>query len=598
MTVEEYISLYTSRIKEALRAKGIAYEGQVADICNALVSEFVEVHARSLSEIKKQMFINTADEEYAQKHLGNITKRKDPSQSKGQILFFGTVDTKIAKGTELVNQSGVVYETEEEATIKEKKYSLSIKEKNDREIILENTQELPDVFCDMTWKPEELYVTNPPVSMFFSPGDDSGLVFFDYKIDIPLNLVAEVAEETDAAGNVTTKGVAGSLVTAIFPIECQVGYTVPVPTDGGDANNPPTVPESPTTFEEQLTVTRIEDFGYFNVIVFRKPSTVIPDISGDKTSGPMRVSDSVVLKWQRELDRFEENVPMISRVEPDGSKILRVESEEVGYFHELKELSEVEFTVRSSDPVNVICKEFGEIGNVGFNGYLKTIRQITGVDVISMVIGGGIAGGYVETMPAYIERGLELRRNPYSGFSVYSIKRLLKDSVKSLKHVWIKGADNVDVEQFYTYIYALNSDFSLTTDEKEQIQDKILAIKPSDMVIEFIKIEEPTVRRVKVTVASIAPDTEDLRIEIKKNLESFFKDKDTFEKGVKREDVYFTIKEAKIGGSIYAEEVTGLTLSSVDASGEEKTYAGDVFENDMKGVFWRFGSFFVGNEEV
>lgn len=562
MTMQEIIDGYTLVLKESCKANGLNYTGRLAALGNAIVSMFAEVHLKELSKMKSQAFLDTADEEHAIKHLGNLIKRMPPSYATGRVMFFGLVGAKIESGTEIRNELGISYATQSPAEIKKVIYAEKIISGDDTKIVLENTNTLPDFTCDIEWKPTSQYILT--TNLYYISGD-GGLVFFDTNMDEPINLVAR-----DLANNI-----AGSKVTALIPNSCLVN------------------PSAEATYDErELTVIRLENYGTIHVIVLEKPDDVLPNIEDSPEENT--TCSNAILKWIRGLDRSAEGVSVVSSTDTDGTPILYFTEDDIAYFHEMKDLESITFAIKTSGSVNVMCNEFGADGNVAFNGYMQTIQQITGIDTIAKVAGTGITGGFEESLEEYKARGLEIMRNPYSGFSVYQIKKFITDQMSNIKYVWVKGADDVDVPKFFVYIYALNYSFSLSNEEEENIKTTILAIKPSDMGESFIEVKRPKIIPLTIKMVSIAPYTEDLIQEVKNNLISFFNNTDTFEKGIRKEDVYFVIKSSKIVGGIYPSSIITLQLLYTNDAGSEVEHDG----SDEKGLFWKFGKLIIGEREI
>ena len=225
---------------------------------------------------------------------------------------------------------------------------------------------------------------------------------------------------------------------------------------------------------------------------------------------------------------------------------------------------------KNTATVPIVAEDSGSIGNRDLNDVLKLKITIDGVDKeVGVIL---VAGGKDEEgVEDYRIRVQDFIRNPQSPFNDNNIEYVTKNSVRTLKYVWVESPIEGEVQ-----VVALNENYGLTAGEVEAIKVAVKAIAPAQMDITAISAVLPTVTSVQVVIADLYPASEGLQNEVEKNIKYIY-ETDMYEKGISSSLLEATIYKTTSG----AEEVESFTLVSGNTVATDNTffkYTGTTFQ--------------------
>jgi hypothetical protein len=227
-------------------------------------------------------------------------------------------------------------------------------------------------------------------------------------------------------------------------------------------------------------------------------------------------------------------------------------------------------TTRHTATVPIIADESGVIGNRVLNNVLKTKITIDNVDKEVGVI--TVAGGKdAEEVEDYRLRVEEFIKNPQSPFNDNNIIYVVKNSVKTLKYVWIESPIDGEV-----VVVAVNENFGITAGEIDAIKVATKSIAPAQMDTTAISTRLPTVTSIQVIIQDLYPVSEGLQAEVEKNIKYIY-ETDMYEKGISKSLLEATIYKTTNG----TEEVQSFTLVSGETVATDDTffkYTGTTFQ--------------------
>ncbi len=195
---------------------------------------------------------------------------------------------------------------------------------------------------------------------------------------------------------------------------------------------------------------------------------------------------------------------------------------------DLESGSSIDLHFYESELIRIEALTAGASHNKDFDIELSLESTQAGVNSNCRVI--SLSGGRdEENVNDYRQRGLEFLANPQAPFSISNILATVRENVKTLKNIWVKGGDfqigNINV-------YALNSNNNLTDREREDIKEAVEIIRPAVFPINNLLIHAPTIHNFQIRITNLMPNNlEPLEEEIRKNIKTFFENKDLFEKG-------------------------------------------------------------------
>ncbi len=213
----------------------------------------------------------------------------------------------------------------------------------------------------------------------------------------------------------------------------------------------------------------------------------------------------------------------------------------------------IQIKINQSKPIAIEALESGAKGNnPQFNDILRTKITLNGINQDLRVI--SLSGGRdFEDTEEFRARFQRFKANPKAPFNKNDIKAIIQDSMPSIKHLWIKGGGEGDVEEGSVKILALNDNFELTSNsdgengEIEKIKELISTILPAQVLESRIIIEKPIIRLQKVKISALEPSGWlQLEYEIEKNIRAMF-NRDLFEKGISNREIDCAIFGSRAG---------------------------------------------------
>ncbi len=225
---------------------------------------------------------------------------------------------------------------------------------------------------------------------------------------------------------------------------------------------------------------------------------------------------------------------------------------------------------KNTATVPIVAEDSGIIGNRDLNDVLQLKITIDGVDKeVGVIL---VAGGKDEEgVKDYRIRVQDFIRNPQSPFNDNNIEYVTKNSVRTLKYVWVESPIEGEVQ-----VVALNENYGLTAGEVEAIKVAVKAIAPAQMDTTAISAVLPTVTSVQVVIEDLYPASEGLQNEVEKNIKYIY-ETDMYEKGISSSLLEATIYKTTSG----AEEVESFTLVSGNTVATDNTffkYTGTTFQ--------------------
>ena len=216
--------------------------------------------------------------------------------------------------------------------------------------------------------------------------------------------------------------------------------------------------------------------------------------------------------------------------------------------------STVTIRVNKTSPIKVISEKIGEAYNLPFNSKVELIitRNSVDTDVGVILITGGKEP---EDIEEYRNRVLQFISSPEAPFSKPNIIGSIIRNIKTIKNVWVKGGE---YEEGQVSIFAINYNNTLTTTEREDIFNIIRAILPAQLPEGNINIGAPTIVDVELYINEVAPISEQLNIEIQKNITAYFDKLSLFEKA---------IDETTLRNIVYATSYNDIRPLSFNVSG-------------------------------
>lgn len=205
--------------------------------------------------------------------------------------------------------------------------------------------------------------------------------------------------------------------------------------------------------------------------------------------------------------------------------------------------------VNKSGLVPVKCTEAGESGNRDLSDQLKMKTTVEGINKDVGVV--SIEGGEdEEDVEDYRARCLYWFSHPQAPFSENHIVDLIKRNMDTIKYAWVKGGDT---EEGLATVYAINYNYTLTSDELVEMNILAQSIRPAQMDSSKLTVQAATVDSTTVAIADLVPSNSAMQEAVTNNIEYLF-DTDLWEIGVTEEAIL---------SAIYRTEVDGERVTSV-----------------------------------
>lgn len=538
-----------------------------------------------LKWIYKQAFIHTADEIALNQHAQQLIQRRDASFSSGYVFFSGEVGSIIPKETTLTfseykyttKYKGVI-DTKEVSLIKPVSIDLNfntsnfyVKGSNLFFKDIQNKKDLNNVTLtsdnlkldDITLKFDqnenshylddfELYIELETINVSFKEVSSS------FDLD-NLNLVIYNLNNFKTSNNISNQeferiDIKLFLKNKILKTENDFltldNLNVDILTDG-NLNKTINVRNKNNfkTINIKYSLSGIEDFeiddnkliifNIFNNWIYPNyhDSLLLPSLNNvilETFQDDTLLETINNLKIEIEVDNTNQNYKGIINVNLTN-----------------KMLNSIKIKFNISNPVFVKSNTTGILTNRNYDDDLNLENPIINVDLKAKVSSLGNARD-LETIEEYRENLIDFFRKPQAPFTKNNLTHQIKINFPSVKYIFFKEDLNLQVDDRIEYnrdqklrIYILNHNLKLSILEISQIKDLIFSLKPLNVSISNIFIQEPLIEKFNLDIKILKPKEGILKKELERDLIIHFSNL-RFEKEINKNEIRRVIESINL----------------------------------------------------